>query len=218
MPKRLDLTGREFGLIKAMKFSHSQNGSTWWWFKCDCGTEFTRPAKDVVAAEKKGKKQSCGCYSLALRIAVGHANKTHGVSHHKLYDVHRQMLQRCFNDECKDYPFYGGRGITVCQDWMDVHSFMKWCTGSGYADGLTIERQQVNGNYEPGNCTWIPNKEQARNTRRLRNITVHGKTKFMSDRARESGVNFSTIRSRLNNGWSDEDAILTPIGSPRGAR
>lgn len=136
-----------------------------------------------------------------------HFNTTHGLSKFKLYDVHRQMLKRCYDSNSKDYPGYGGRGISVCKEWNDVHAFFNWAYKSGYKEGLTIERIDVNGNYCPENCTWIENKMQGRNTRRVRFLQYDGKSMSVSDWSRETGINIRTLINRLNLGWSVEKTL-----------
>lgn len=93
----------------------------------------------------------------------------HGLPRDKLYAVWLAIKQRCTNPHSKDYPHYGGRGIKRCRAWDDFAAFRAWAFGSGYAPGLTIERVDVNGDYCPENCTWIPKAEQGRNTTRTRN-------------------------------------------------
>ncbi len=142
-----------------------------------------------------------------------HHNKTHGCSigaRRKLYDVWRQMRRRCYDPACKDYPLWGGRGIGVCHEWHNPRAFCEWAEQNGYADGLTIERVDNDSGYSPGNCTWIPNERQARNTRRIRYITAFGQTKSASDWARETGISYTSLIMRLNLGWSPERALTEP--------
>lgn len=127
--------------------------------KCDCGNIEIRSHGNL-------RKRNPMCRPCLLKMrGEGMAERatTHGLSKSKLYDVHRQMLQRCYNPKCKDFKNWGRRGIQVCDPWHDLAAFMVWALHSGYRDGLTIERQNVNGNYEPTNCTWISNELQALN-------------------------------------------------------
>jgi hypothetical protein len=144
-----------------------------------------------------------------------HHNVTHGLTRkdyplRKLYDVWRQMHQRCYNPACKDYPAYGARGINVCDAWHSPQTFISWCVASGYQEGLTIERQNVNANYAPNNCTWIPNPRQAANTRKNRRISYAGKTMCLSDWSRETGIHIQTLLMRLRQGWEIHEALCIP--------
>ena len=142
-----------------------------------------------------------------------HHNTKHGCSsgpRRKLYDVWRQMHRRCYSPACKDFPAWGGRGITICQEWHDVRAFCAWAESAGYAAGLTIERVDVNGNYEPGNCRWIPNEKQASNTRRLTFLEAFGETRRIDEWAAITGIKYRTIKMRLALGW-DAEAALTVV-------
>ncbi len=128
--------------------------------QCDCGTIEMRSHGDI----KKTSNAMCRPCLLKMRAeGLSKRAKTHGLSKTPLYHVHRQMLRRCYNPQCKDYKNWGKRGIQVCDLWHDLTAFMVWALHNGYHKGLTIERKDVNGNYEPTNCTWIPNEFQALN-------------------------------------------------------
>lgn len=139
-----------------------------------------------------------------------HFNTTHGCStggRRRLYDVWRQMHRRCYSPACKDYPAWGGRGIAVCDAWHDVRAFVAWAESSGYRRGVTIERVDNNGNYEPSNCRWIPNEQQASNTRRLTFIDAFGQRRRIDDWAVLTGIGYRTIKMRLALGWDVERAL-----------
>jgi hypothetical protein len=129
-----------------------------------------------------------------------------------MHNILMGMRQRCYDPNCSDYPNYGGRGITICPEWDDFTRFMTWALVNGYADDLTIERNDNNGNYEPSNCKWIPLPDQNLNTRRTRMVTAFGRTMPMVLWARDSQckVPYTTLRRRLDTGWSAEKAIATP--------
>lgn len=139
-----------------------------------------------------------------------HFNTRHGCSvgsRRRLYDVWRQMHRRCYSPGCKDYPAWGGRGISVCDQWHDVRAFCEWAEASGYRHGVTIERIDNNGNYEPSNCRWIPNERQASNTRRVTYIEAFGQRRRIDDWADITCINYRTIKMRLRLGWPPEDAL-----------
>lgn len=144
-----------------------------------------------------------------------HFNTTHGLSQTRIYDVWKQMLRRCYNPNCKDFKNYGGRGISVCDEWLDIHGFVSWANKSGYRPKVTIERRDVNQGYSPDNCSWIENERQALNTTRSRFITHNGETLHISDWARRTGINCRTLKGRLNRGWDAELMLTLPAKSGR---
>lgn len=126
------------------------------------------------------------------------------------------MKTRCFNPNDKDYKYYGGKGITVCREWLnDFQSFYEWAMSNGYRDGLSIDRQDANSDYCPSNCRWSTVKEQNNNTSRNRLITYNGDTKTLKQWEEKTGISRYTISSRLDSGWSIEDALSIPVNSYR---
>lgn len=128
----------------------------------------------------------------------------------RLYDVWRQMMRRCYDRRCKDFPAYGRRGISVCKQWRDVRTFVRWAWRSGYDFGLTMERRSFNGHYNPRNCTWVPNPLQGQNTRKARLYTFNGRTLHLSGWARFTGIHVQTLLLRRRNGWSVAAMLTTP--------
>lgn len=111
------------------------------------------------------------------------------------------------NPHNKSFRRYGGRGISICQEWLDFAVFRSWALASGYAEGLTIDRRDNDGNYEPGNCRWVTTREQNRNYSRNRMLTFNGKTQCVRDWAHELGINSATILFRLKSGKTTEEAL-----------
>ena len=138
----------------------SKNKARFGLFKCFCGNEFKTQISDI----KGGHTKSCGCFS---------KRKTHGLRKHRLYSTWRGIIKRCSNIESDSYKYYGGRGIKVCESWLDVKNFIDDMFPS-YVEGLTLDRINVNGNYEPSNCRWASNNTQNRNTRVLRTNNTSG--------------------------------------------
>ena len=140
--------------------------------------------------------------------------------HSKLNQVYKGMKQRCFNSNDMHYKNYGARGITVCPEWLDSEevklkgspskgwlTFKKWALENGYKEGLTIDRINVNGNYEPSNCRWINIKEQQSNRRSCKFITYKGKTQCMKNWCKELNLNYNRIKNRFRIGWNVERAF-----------
>lgn len=136
-------------------------------YKCGyCGTEFKANSYSV----KIGNTKSCGCYQKKMASI---SNKKHGLKHNKIYGSWTAMHQRVFNTTGISYEYYGGRGIKICARWMDINNFVEDMYPS-YKDGLTLDRIDVNGNYEPSNCRWATKETQSRNTRKIHKTNTSG--------------------------------------------
>jgi hypothetical protein len=126
------------------------------------------------------------------------------------------MKRRCFNPKAIGYHNYGGRGITICDEWMTFSTFYEWSIASGYAEGLTIERIDNDGNYSPDNCKWVTRQEQANNRRTNRPITFNGVTKNLGQWAVGLGISKGALTQRIDKyHWSIEDALTIPPGGKR---
>jgi len=206
-----NIEGRKFGRLTAVKCIGSERNMRVWECLCDCGKIVHRKACYLLSQQKTGTKiSSCGCYKAERGRRFGDTSRTHGMSKNRLYHVHAQMIKRCTKPDHKDFSQWGGRGISVCAEWFDLKSFWEWACQSGYKDGLTIERIDNNGNYEPSNCTWIPNCQQGKNTRKNYFITYQGKTQDLTDWAKETGIKYTTIVGRKNLGWTPEQIFSVP--------
>jgi hypothetical protein len=141
-------------------------------------------------------------------------NYKHKMSKTKINYKWQSMKRRCYNKNCKDYKNYGGRGIKVCDEWLDFIPFMQWSIENGYSDDLELDRIDNGGNYEPGNCRYVEKKENNRNKRNNHYLEINGKVKTISEWSEESGVSSKTIQSRIKYGWENENLILpTKIGN-----
>lgn len=138
------------------------------------------------------------------------AKTIHGMSHTRLYHIWNSMKQRCSNPKAISYPHYGAKGISVCSEWENSFSaFRDWALSHGYAEHLTIERNNNNGNYEPSNCRWATTKEQQNHTSYNRLYTYNGETLSIMQWAEKTGIHPNMLYKRLNRGWDIEKAIKT---------
>lgn len=188
-----DLTGNRYGKLTVVKRVYKDGErKTHWLCKCDCGNE------TVVSSDnlKNGHTKSCGC----LRVETSKVSlTTHGLSKTRLYKIYKGMKARTTNSSCNEYKNYGGRDIKICDEWLnDFTAFYCWAMGNGYKDGLTIDRIDVNGNYEPSNCRWATMKEQQNNRTNNHNITHNGETLTMKQWAEKLGINYKTLERRIN--------------------
>lgn len=170
--------------------------------ECDCHNK-TRKIVDKYGLIS-GHSKSCGCIR----------RKTHGMAHTKFYQQYYGMIKRCELETHKEYADYGGRGIKVCKEWRNnFQLFYDWAMQNGYKDGLTIERIDVNGNYEPTNCKWITLEKQMNNKRNNIVLTYGDRTMNLKEWSKEDDVHipYGTILRRFHDGWSTEDILFKEI-------
>lgn len=197
--KKEALTGMAFGHLCVIEFAHTYKGHSYWLCRCDCGRYSIARGSHL----KTGNVSSCGCKK---------GNITHGESKTRLYSVWNGMKDRCRNVNSPEYHRYGGRGISVCEEWENYETFREWALSHGYAPNLSIDRKDNDGNYNPENCRWATAKEQANNTSKTRFIVLDGERHSVSEWARKLGINQSTLSMRLNKyGWSAEKALRTEV-------
>lgn len=156
-----DITGMKYGMLTAIKpVGRDNRKNVLWLCKCECGGECIRATAELG----KRDNHSCGCKVKEHLKDMAKGNITHGMTGTRLYGCYKGMIGRCYRKKDIHYNAYGKRGIIVCNEWKnDKQTFFNWALSHGYADDLTIERIDVNGNYEPSNCTWIPMSEQYKN-------------------------------------------------------
>ena len=169
-----DILGEKFGKLTVVEFAGfyvEKDGKrqSKCKCKCDCGNEVIV----LRSSLKKGHTTSCGCSRKGI-------NTKHGHCRDRIYIIWGNIKNRCLNPNISAYKHYGGRGVTVCDEWKEFQPFYDWAMATGYSDDLTIDRIDVNGNYEPSNCRWANKKTQANNKTTSRYITYNGKTQTLS--------------------------------------
>lgn len=209
MSRFIDLTGQRFGKLYVIKYHHSNNGA-YWLCKCDCGNETILRGSYF----RYGSTKSCGCGSKeqARKNCEKHRLSGHLMSRTRIYEIWKNMKRRCYSETNKRYANYGGRGITICQEWQnDFYAFYDWAMANGYTDDLTLDRINVNGNYEPSNCKWSTWKEQANNQTRNHYITYNGETKTLKQWSEAFSIPYGAFQHRVKRGWSMERIKNTPL-------
>lgn len=207
-----DLTGKTFGRLTAIQPQKTSRLGTYWLCRCECGNEC------VVLTSKlsSGHTISCGCRVSEIKSKISEVNKTHAKSNTKLYNIYQGILARCYKKYSSSYERYGGRGITMCDEWKnDFMSFYNWAIDNGYSEKLSIDRIDTNGNYCPENCRWATAKEQANNTRKTVFLTYKGETKPASEWSEIVGISQSSLTQRKRKGWTDEECLTI---KPKGRR
>ena len=180
--RHFDLTGRSFGRLTAISPRRTNSGAFGWLCRCRCGNEKIVRTPDLI----NGHTQSCGCL-------CRDKTSTHHLSNTPPYDIWSTMLKRCKNPLNKDYPNYGGRGITVCAEWENYPVFYQWMLNQGYVKGLTIDRIDNEKGYSPDNCRLATMREQQQNRRNSIYVTYDGVNKPLIEFSRQFGIPYQTI-------------------------
>lgn len=194
--------GRRYGRLIISEYKGKKGYETFFLCKCDCGKEKIVRKNDLMS----GHTKSCGCLN---RERIREKCVTHGLSNKRLYYIWKGMIHRCEDPKESGYHRYGGRGITVCDEWHDVKNFYDWAVKADYKEGLELERNDNNKGYSPGNCRWATRKEQTRNTRRNIKITYQGATKVLTDWAEHFGIPINTLQYRYYRGDRGERLFRT---------
>lgn len=208
-PRIIDLTGQRFGLWTVIKQDGNTNGGAALWLcACDCGASRSVVGRDL----RVGKSTNCGCEG-ARRL--GSLRRSHGASKSRLHNIWKNMRKRCMNPNDPGFPNYGGRGISICDEWSEFSVFQEWALNAGYKETLSIERLDVNAGYGPSNCIWATAQMQSENRRFIARapngqLWVHI--------ARANGISNAAYRSRLNDGWDHHQAATWPMGKKRRQR
>lgn len=218
MPKFTgDMAGRHFGHVTVERLAHHR-GQAFWWVLCDCRS--TPPF--VVGGWRIRKETPPVRCSECLRRAVGERSTTHGATRATRagritpeYRIWASAIQRCTNPLASNFRHYGNRGITICPRWRA--SFVDFLADMGPRPSArhSLDRIDSNGHYEPGNCRWATPRTQQRNRRNTRWLTVRGERDSLAAWAERFSITVSRIHQRLKLGWSEEEAVVTPIRAQR---
>lgn len=215
MNSLIDITGQRFHRLTVIRRIEGAKGPALWLCICDCGNEKTAYGSDL----RHGKVKSCGCLKSERAVDQCRLNRTHGMQPYRLFYIWESMKSRTQNQHNKSYCYYGGRGIKVCDEWRDsFEAFRDWALANGYQDDLTIDRKDVDGDYEPSNCQWATSKEQQNNRRSNHLITFNGETHTIKQWSEIIGINKGTLGDRIAHGWTIERALTEPVNQKGGKK
>lgn len=214
MGKAIDLTNQRFGQLTAMYSVRREapHGKVKKWVcNCDCG----KVVEVGAGSLRSGNTKSCG----QCVIETKNGGIRHGRRYHPLYMTYKKMIGRCYHKHNSAYKYYGAKGVRVYDRWLkDINSFINYVEKLPHAgeDGYTLDRLDGEGDYEPGNVRWATPLQQAANRSNTHYLTVGKTTMGLTDWSRQPGaVSTRTIHSRLNRGWSHQEAIFTPVWGKR---
>lgn len=191
--RRISLIGQKFGRLTVIDFDHKDATNKTYWL-CECACSDRNKVVVYSGNLKSGTTRSCGC--LARERAV-ETNTKHGLSKTRIYHIWQHIIQRCENKNDKDYPRYGGKGVTVCDEWHNFELFKDWSMSNGYDDALSIDREDVYAGYYPENCRWVDQIIQQNNKRNNHLITYDGITHTIAEWSRILNVNYQTLNGRI---------------------
>ena len=204
MSRLINLAGKKFHRLEVLSLIGKDKANhAIWKCKCDCGNETNIQSSHLIT----GHTKSCGCLHKEALTKHGFCVK----NGNKLYSAWQAMVARCYNEKTESYHNYGGRGIIVCDRWIDSPANFINDMGVPFNKSLTLERIDVDGNYEPSNCKWASMKQQQRNKRNNNVIEFNGESLCLSAWCEKLGLKESTLRNRLTvRNWSIEKSLTTP--------
>lgn len=202
-----NLLGKRYNKLTVIaRATNTESGKSRWICLCDCGNIKEKAVTGYDLTHNKVK--TCGCL---YKESNKHRNLKHGRSGERLHRIWCTMRQRCYNPQSHGYNNYGGRGISVCEEWLNsFQAFYDWAMANGYADNLTIDRIEANGNYCPENCRWADMKKQQNNRRNNRTVQYGEHEYTIAELASKLSVPYATLRGRINKGWDQADWGIKP--------
>lgn len=209
-PTHKDLSGQKFNNLQVLEYSYTKNNRGYWKCKCSCGNIRIVETNKL----KSGRIKSCGCLNKNKK-GIENSLFKHGLEKTRIYSTWDNMKARCYNIKNKRFKNYGDRGIKICDEWKNnFMSFYNWAMENGYRDDLTIDRIDVNGNYEPSNCRWVTWKEQANNKTTNHYVEYNGYRYTLSQWSKILPIKISPtiLKYRIDKlNWSIEDAFNKPV-------
>lgn len=201
-----DLTGQKFGLLTVIGLKDTDTRKTYWICQCDCGNVKEVRSDSLIS----GAIKSCGCLKKKqdkINLTKNHKHKMSGT---RIYREWQSMKGRCYNQNDPRYDGWGGRGITVCEEWKNsFEKFFEWAMNNGYRNDLTLDRIDNDGNYEPKNCRWATQKEQSRNRSSNIRIKIGNSTKTLIEWCEIFNLDYGKIRARYaRNGFTGIDDLF----------
>lgn len=212
MARMKDMVGQRFGRLVAVEpVGKARNGGVLWKCKCDCGN-FCTVAQGNLSEKNYGTK-SCGCLRRESMKQAQKKTVTHGQSRTRLYNIWHGAIDRCEREGAIGYKNYGARGISFYPPWKEnFDEFKKWALSNGYQDGLEIDRIDNSKGYSPDNCRWVTRSENNSNKRTNVIRTCNGVTDTLTNLCKMFGKRYGTVRQRVSNGMSIEEALEKPCG------
>ena len=196
--------GEKYGRLTVIENHHPKDEVV---CRCECGNIKIARATNVFY----GGTRSCGCLPKEGNN-YKHGFRRTGEKSERLYGLWKAMRERCNTPSCNCYKHYGARGIKVCKEWDSYLAFKEWALANGYSEELTIDRIDVDGDYEPSNCRWATIKQQMNNRTSSHYVTIDGVKKTIAEWSELSGVAHSTIWARLTKyGWDEYNAVFKPV-------
>ena len=208
---KLDIVGQRFGRLTVIEDDgkRTNKGMVMWHCICDCGKHVHVPTSYLTT----GDTRSCGCLfkeTAKQPSTLRHGDASPNGKYARIYESWHQMKKRCNNPKDRNYHNYGGRGISVCDEWNRYENYRDWALKNGYSDELTIDRIDVNGNYEPSNCRWADSITQGNNRRSNRNVEYRGEIHTVKEWSRITGLSPGVIARRIDTGWNMDDVFNKP--------
>lgn len=204
--RKIDLTGKRFGKLVVIRENGRKRKEVQWECLCDCGKKVDVSGYNL----RTGHTTSCGCMK-------GHT-ESHSFRYQHRHDpiasIYTNMKTRCYNPNYYLFHHYGGKGITLCDEWLGENgfeNFYRWSLLHGYQPGLSIDRIDNSKGYSPDNCRWVNMKEQQNNRTNNRLITAHGETHTMAEWSAISGICYGTLQRRIYSGWDESDAVTKEV-------
>lgn len=199
-----DLTGQKFTNLTAIERDFSKTSRVHWLCKCDCGNIRSVISKDLIS----GHSKSCGCLKIEALVK---RSTTHNMGHSSEYKIFYDMLKRCHNPNSSHYHNYGGRGVSVCEEWRESFELFYTHIGPRPSTAHSVDRIDNNLGYQPGNVRWSTDIEQANNKRNTTRLSYNNMTMTLREWSEYTGIKLRSLRCRVDRGWSAERILTTPI-------